>query len=216
MVERGLLEETADLLASGVLDPASPPGRAIGYRQAIEYLQRPDVEYEEAEGRALKAFLEDFATATRRYAKQQMVWYRGACPDPRLGGGQAGKFGRGAFTPRASHSHTMHAHVLTHSCPTTLPAQPEFVWLRWDLQDLPRAQTTLRACYEEGPGAHAERRAGPEQAALREENLQEGKRMKRYVSTVLAEVKGERLQGLVQRAWACRQRLREAPGAMSA
>lgn len=83
MVERGLLEETAELLAGGVLDPDFPPGRAIGYRQAIEYLRRADVADEVAEEGALKAFLEDFATATRRYAKQQMVWYRGA-----FGGGR--------------------------------------------------------------------------------------------------------------------------------
>jgi len=82
MVERGLLEETADLLASGTLNPASPPGRAIGYRQAIEYLQRADVGDAAAEAGALKTFLEDFATATRRYAKQQMVWYRGASGVP--------------------------------------------------------------------------------------------------------------------------------------
>jgi tRNA A37 N6-isopentenylltransferase MiaA len=38
MVRAGLLEETAQLLAEGVLVPGSPPGRAIGYRQTIDYL----------------------------------------------------------------------------------------------------------------------------------------------------------------------------------
>lgn len=38
MLRRGLLKETADLLVRGVLDPASPAGRAIGYRQAIDFL----------------------------------------------------------------------------------------------------------------------------------------------------------------------------------
>lgn len=38
MLARGLLRETADLLVRGMLDPASPAGRAIGYRQAIEFL----------------------------------------------------------------------------------------------------------------------------------------------------------------------------------
>lgn len=82
--------------------------------------------------------------------------------------------------------------------------------MRWDLQDQAPAQGTVRACYDEAGEAHVERRAGPEQAALREENLQEGKKMKRYVSSVLAGVQGEQLQSLVGRAWACRQRLRSA------
>lgn len=38
MLTRGLLSETADLLVRGMLDPASPAGRAIGYRQAIDFL----------------------------------------------------------------------------------------------------------------------------------------------------------------------------------
>lgn len=38
MLARGLLQETADLLVRGMLDPASPAGRAIGYRQAIDFL----------------------------------------------------------------------------------------------------------------------------------------------------------------------------------
>jgi len=58
MIEKGLLEETASLLAAGVLDPASPPGRAIGYRQAIEYLSKERVEGEEGEAAALKVVRE--------------------------------------------------------------------------------------------------------------------------------------------------------------
>lgn len=42
MLRSGLMEETAQLLSQGLLDPASPPGRAIGYRQTIEYLRRPE------------------------------------------------------------------------------------------------------------------------------------------------------------------------------
>ena len=54
MVENGLLEETASLLSAGVLDPSSPPGRAIGYRQAIEYLSKEEVKGKEEEAVALK------------------------------------------------------------------------------------------------------------------------------------------------------------------
>jgi hypothetical protein len=86
------------------------------------------------------------------------------------------------------------------------------VWVRWDLQDPLPAQATVRACYDEPAQLHAARRAGTEQAALREENLKEGKGMKRYVSSVLADVGGERLAGLVRRAWACRCRLRGEEG----
>ena len=89
-------------------------------------------------------------------------------------------------------------------------AQLEFVWVRWDLHDPAPAQALVRACYDEAPTTHSERRAGPEQAALREENLQEGKKMKRYVSSVLADMHGEHFEGLARRAWACRQRLQEA------
>ena len=160
MVERGLLEETAELLATQALNPASPPGRAIGYRQAIDYLTK-DKEGKPEEA-ALKLFLEDFATATRRYAKQQMVWYR---------------------------------------------AQPEFVWLRWDLQDLAPTLGCVHDAMAEDEAAHLARRPGTEQAALREENLQEGKRMKLYSSKVLAGLTGERLAALAQRASACRAQI---------
>lgn len=54
MVERGLLEETADLLSMAILNPSSPPGRAIGYRQAIEYLLQSNVNTNQEEETAFK------------------------------------------------------------------------------------------------------------------------------------------------------------------
>lgn len=92
MLIRGLLKETADLLVRGVLDPASPAGRAIGYRQAIDFL------FQEArlvEGAAAGGsggggsgedaadpetrfveFLLTFTAKTRQYSGEQMKWFR--------------------------------------------------------------------------------------------------------------------------------------------
>ncbi|CAM9338371.1 unnamed protein product [Ectocarpus fasciculatus] len=104
MLVRGLLPETADLLVRGMLDPASPAGRAIGYRQAIDFLfqearladdLRPapgagtsgsvDANREatdaaatavvDPETRFLEFFL-TFAAKTRQYSGEQMKWFR--------------------------------------------------------------------------------------------------------------------------------------------
>lgn len=74
MLRGGLLRETGALLASGELEPGSPPGRAVGYRQAIDYLIRPDAREGDAE--AFRAFARAFAQASRAYAAQQMKWFR--------------------------------------------------------------------------------------------------------------------------------------------
>jgi tRNA dimethylallyltransferase len=72
MVIGGLLIETADLQLSGQLPDMA--ARAIGYRQTLDYLQRENVA--ENDHDALNAYLNDFTTATRRYAKKQMQWFR--------------------------------------------------------------------------------------------------------------------------------------------
>jgi tRNA dimethylallyltransferase len=72
MVQRGLLKETADLqLARRLPDMAA---KAIGYRQALDYLERSDAKDEDEI--AFQEFLDMFTTATRRYAKKQMQWFR--------------------------------------------------------------------------------------------------------------------------------------------
>jgi len=48
--------------------------KAIGYRQTVEYLCRPD--WEDKDEEALLIFIKDLCTATRNYAKRQMQWYR--------------------------------------------------------------------------------------------------------------------------------------------
>ena len=105
MVRRGLLRETAGLLAAGRLGPDCVAGRSIGYRQAMEYLTKlgellaargdsgdsgdsgaaaaaaaaaavPPPSHEEKVA-LFSSFMVDFCGASRRYAKRQMTWYRG-------------------------------------------------------------------------------------------------------------------------------------------
>ena len=70
----GLLRETADLYVRGGLPDDSQVTRAIGYRQALEYLQRPGATNDDP--KSLTSFIDNFAAATRQYAKKQMQWFR--------------------------------------------------------------------------------------------------------------------------------------------
>jgi len=72
MVRLGLLQETADLAVSDRLPDMA--AKAIGYRQSLEYLGRPGPRDDDED--AFVAFLEQFTTATRQYAKKQMQWFR--------------------------------------------------------------------------------------------------------------------------------------------
>ena len=75
MLASGLLEETSELLRARRLLPSSPAGRAIGYRQVLQYLMRDPWKQEDAA--TLREFVEGFAAASRRYAAQQTKWFRG-------------------------------------------------------------------------------------------------------------------------------------------
>jgi tRNA dimethylallyltransferase len=74
MLMRGLLRETATLYLSGGLPEDSQVRRAIGYRQTLDYLLRKDAKM--GDYAAFLSFVDDFATATRQYAKKQMQWFR--------------------------------------------------------------------------------------------------------------------------------------------
>jgi len=74
MLLRGLLNETASLSVAGELPDAGQPARAIGYRQTLDYLRRSDAKGQD--DNSLNAFIDKFSTATRRYAKKQMGWFR--------------------------------------------------------------------------------------------------------------------------------------------
>ena len=66
LFERGLLEEVQDILARGV-SPAASPFQAIGYRQALDFL----------EGRLTREeAIYHVQTKTRQYAKRQITWFR--------------------------------------------------------------------------------------------------------------------------------------------
>jgi tRNA dimethylallyltransferase len=66
MFEQGLLEEVETLLQAGY-GPSLKSLKTIGYRQAFALLHR-EMSREEA--------LNDLKQATRRYAKQQLTWFR--------------------------------------------------------------------------------------------------------------------------------------------
>jgi len=74
MLQRGLLNETASLSIAGELPDDGQPARAIGYRQTLDYLRRKDAKRQD--NAAFNAYVNEFTTATRRYAKKQMGWFR--------------------------------------------------------------------------------------------------------------------------------------------
>ena len=74
MIINGLIKETTDLSLSGLLPPGGQQARAIGYRQTLDYLNRKDFTSEDESSFA--SYLVNFTTATRRYAKKQMQWFR--------------------------------------------------------------------------------------------------------------------------------------------
>jgi tRNA dimethylallyltransferase len=66
MLERGLVEETRDLIMTGY-SPQLKPMKSLGYRHAVQYL----------EGRwSLDRMITELQKDTRRYAKRQMTWFR--------------------------------------------------------------------------------------------------------------------------------------------
>lgn len=66
MIDQGWVEEVRAILDLG-LDPQAPGFQAIGYRQIIRYVTG---EW------SLEAAVDDIVSATRRYAKRQMTWFR--------------------------------------------------------------------------------------------------------------------------------------------
>ena len=80
MLMRGLLKETTELGLSGRLPDMAE--KAIGYRQTLDYLKKEgqkddaDEDARASEEKAFGFYLNEFTTATRRYAKKQMAWFR--------------------------------------------------------------------------------------------------------------------------------------------
>nr|AAM63091.1 IPP transferase-like protein [Arabidopsis thaliana] len=72
----GVLSEARWLLDLGLLPNSNPATRAIGYRQAMEYLLQCRRYEGESSPREFYAFLNKFQTASRNFAKRQMTWFR--------------------------------------------------------------------------------------------------------------------------------------------
>jgi tRNA dimethylallyltransferase len=69
MLDQGLLEEVKDLEKKGLeLNPSA--SQAIGYRQALDYLNTPQNEENYAH------FQKEFKKASRHYAKRQFTWFK--------------------------------------------------------------------------------------------------------------------------------------------
>jgi tRNA dimethylallyltransferase len=67
MLEQGFLAEMQSLMANPALHPDLPSMRAVGYRQAWQYLSGAC---------DFKAFREQAIAATRQLAKRQLTWFR--------------------------------------------------------------------------------------------------------------------------------------------
>jgi len=69
MLDAGFVKEVEELEKQGIRENTSA-AQAIGYRQALDYLQtkRTEKDYEK--------FVHDFKKASRHYAKRQFTWFR--------------------------------------------------------------------------------------------------------------------------------------------
>lgn len=69
MLKKGFLQEVRELDKKGIRKNSSA-SQAIGYRQALEFLDSPQTadDYDR--------FVSEFKKATRRYAKRQFTWFR--------------------------------------------------------------------------------------------------------------------------------------------
>jgi len=101
MITKGLIQEVASLYLDGKLPVDGLPSKSIGYRQTLQYLlvdhplsihhrspndgttnnKEGDIVLDEKkereeEEKAFDSYFEDFKSATRKYAKKQMQWFR--------------------------------------------------------------------------------------------------------------------------------------------
>lgn len=72
----GILAEASWLLDMGILPNTTCASRAIGYRQAMDYLFRCRQERGVSSEKEFYAFLSEFQTASRNFAKRQLTWFR--------------------------------------------------------------------------------------------------------------------------------------------
>ncbi|XP_019193471.1 PREDICTED: tRNA dimethylallyltransferase 9 [Ipomoea nil] len=72
----GVLSEARGLLDLGLLPNSNSASRAIGYRQAMEYLLYCREQGGSSSPRDFFAFLSEFQKASRNFAKRQLTWFR--------------------------------------------------------------------------------------------------------------------------------------------
>ncbi|XP_057952414.1 tRNA dimethylallyltransferase 9 [Malania oleifera] len=72
----GILSEARWLLDIGLLPNSNSATRAIGYRQAMDYLSWCRKQVSMSSARDFCAFLAEFQKASRNFAKRQMTWFR--------------------------------------------------------------------------------------------------------------------------------------------
>ncbi|XP_010520596.1 PREDICTED: tRNA dimethylallyltransferase 9 [Tarenaya hassleriana] len=72
----GVLFEAGSLLDIGLLPNSNSATRAIGYRQAMEYLLRCRQQHGSSNPGEFYRFLNEFQKASRNFAKRQMTWFR--------------------------------------------------------------------------------------------------------------------------------------------
>ena len=79
MVRDGMLEEVAMMLGRGIAPGSTPAARSIGYRQAMDFVERRAARAGDGPCRPeeLLEFVEEMQRATRAFAKRQFTWFRG-------------------------------------------------------------------------------------------------------------------------------------------
>ncbi|KAF7822651.1 tRNA dimethylallyltransferase 9 [Senna tora] len=77
LLERdGILSEAQWLLNIGLLPNSNSATKAIGYRQAMEYLLKCRQQGGQSSVREFFSFLSEFQKASRNFAKRQLTWFR--------------------------------------------------------------------------------------------------------------------------------------------
>ena len=79
MVRDGMLEEAATMLGRGIAPGSTPAARSIGYRQAMDFVERRAARAGDGPCRPeeLLEFVEEAQRVTRAFAKRQLTWFRG-------------------------------------------------------------------------------------------------------------------------------------------
>lgn len=219
MLRRGMLTETADLLIRGMLDPASPAGRAIGYRQAIDFLSQEAQlasnndtaritaaatagagsgcsvgdKVPDPDTRYLQLFT-TFAAKTRQYSGEQMKWFRS--PKGSAFSWQAWSLGG----------------PIEEGCRSARDARsfPAPVVRAGDGCDWLDVATSIAESFDISREAFEEELDGEHQASLRRENQKRAGDMKRYIPHVSLLGDKDTLRSLVQETKGLATRLYES------